>query len=160
MKSRSIVALGLGLALTAGIGLALAAGGFRPGPDFEGRRGHGPHERMEWLLRNVDLTEEQEASIRQIHEGARPSLDALHDQLREKEHTFRQAHPPTEFDEAAIRAHAAERALILTEIEVVRARTRSQVLAVLTPEQLEQVKKSLAERRERHGGPPHGPAEW
>ena len=48
----------------------------------------------------------------------------------------------------------------MTELEVVRARTRSQVLAVLTPEQLEQVKQAMVREMDDRRPPMGGPGEW
>ena len=56
---------------------------------------------------------------------------------------------PVEFDEARVRGRAEEHAPLMVEMEVARARVASQVLAVLTPAQRDELQKMRDERRER-----------
>jgi Spy/CpxP family protein refolding chaperone len=99
-------------------------------------------------LQRLDLSSEQQDRIRGMVEAARPQLQALRGQLRDGRQTFREAHPPTDFDEAAIRAHVAAQSGVMADLAVLGAKLRADVLAVLTPEQLEQLEGMRAKRQE------------
>ena len=100
-------------------------------------------------LHHLDLTDEQRAAIRAVVEAEQPALQALREQIRQSRQTFMEAHPPTEFDEAAIRAHAADQAPLLADLAVAEARVRAKALAVLTPEQITELKTLRSQMRER-----------
>jgi Spy/CpxP family protein refolding chaperone len=160
MKIRTVVLTAAVVALVAGATLATAA------TQGRGSRGHGegmmdgPRSvlgHMGRMLQHLDLSEEQEARIEAILDEARPSLEALHRQLRDGREAFIAAHPPETFDEAAIRAHAAEQNKLKTEVAVLAAKTRARVLAVLTPEQLAEFKEMRSEMHERMGRFDNGP---
>jgi Spy/CpxP family protein refolding chaperone len=119
----------------------------------------GPLGPLGRALQEVSLTQEQQDKIHALVDAQRPILRTLRDQLRESEQAFRQAHPITEFDEAVIRAHVAEQAKIMADLEVASAGLRSKVLALLTGEQLAELKEVLAETPERVG-PGDGPHGW
>jgi Spy/CpxP family protein refolding chaperone len=155
MKIRNAVLTAVAVALIACATLAVAQvreRGFWGHDDemmADGPRGVlGPIGRM---LDRLDLTDEQRAKVEAILDEARPNLQALHRQLHEGREAFTAAHPPETFDEAAIRAHAAEQNKIRTDLAVVAAKTRARALAVLTPEQLSQFKEMRTHRHERMG---------
>ena len=100
-------------------------------------------------LHRLDLTDEQRAAIGSVVEAEQPALHALRQKIAESRQAFMDSYSPTEFDEAAIRAHAAEQAPLLADLAVAEARVRAKALAVLTPEQVAQLKTLRAERRER-----------
>lgn len=152
MKTRNLVILGVATILVVGSTFAIAGpgkgrGGFRGWGEWAGDGpgplgGFGP---LGGVLRHLDLSQEQRDSIRAILEAERDTVQALRQQLRDNRQAFRDAHPPTEFDEAAVRAQAEKQGKLHTELAVVMARTRAKALAVLTPEQRTQ----LAELRAR-----------
>jgi len=152
MKTRNLLILAVAAILGLGSAYALAGpgrggAGFGMGGTCTGD-GPGPLGAFGFMgrgLRQLDLSQEQRDAIRAIVEGERDKVQGLRQQLRENRQKFRAAHPPTQFDEAAVRAHAAAQAKIHTELAVVRARIRAQVLAVLTPQQQAQ----LGELRDR-----------
>jgi Spy/CpxP family protein refolding chaperone len=150
MRNRTVVFTAVAVALVVIATLATAQTRER-GPSggegmlMDGPRGVvGPIGRM---LNRLDLSDEQQAKVEAILDEARPGMQSLRDQLHQSRETFRAAHPPETFDEAAIRAHAAEQNKIKTELAVLAARTRSRVLAVLTAEQLAEL-KAMRERFE------------
>jgi Spy/CpxP family protein refolding chaperone len=178
MRVRTVVATVAGVAALALVaGSAALAGGHGPrgevGACAEGMGAmHGPGMRglgapgMPGLggglglpLHRLDVTDEQRAAISAIVEAEQPALEVMRDQLRTARQAFMEGHPPTEFDEAAIRAHAAELAPLLADLAVAEARVRARALAVLTPEQLAKLKEirstmhdRMTERRERRRG--------
>jgi Spy/CpxP family protein refolding chaperone len=171
MRHRTIaIAAITATALAAAAATVALAGG--PGGPGGGAWAHGPagmHEGMPGgrglgllgpALHRLDLTAEQRDAIRAVLEAERPALDELRAKVREAQSAFTEAHPPTEFDEAAIRAHHAELAPLLADVAVAEARARAKALAVLTPEQLAELKalrtemrERMQERRERHAPP-------
>lgn len=159
MKTRNLVILGVATILVLGSAYALA-GPAKGGAGF-GMRGEctgdgpgplGGFGLMGRALRHLDLSQEQRDAIRAILEAERDAVQALRQQLRANRQAFRDAHPPTEFNEAAVRAHAEAQGKIHTELAVAAARTRAKALAVLTPEQLVELGELRARFEERWGG--------
>lgn len=120
-------------------------GGFRRGPG-------GPRDGMFPMFRNLNLSDEQKAQIKKIMDTAAASDRELHEKMR----ALRESEPApfsTTFDEATVRAAAEARAKIDVELQVSRARTMSQVAAILTEEQRAQ----MAVRGPRGLRGPEGP---
>ena len=157
MRTRNIVIAVVAVgALSLVAGSAALAGGHGPrgmagscaaGIDGPGMPGFGGG--LGLPLHHLDLTDEQRAAIRAVVEAEQPALQALREQIRQSRQTFMEAHPPTEFDEAAIRAHAADQAPLLADLAVAEARVRAKALAVLTPEQITELKTLRSQMRER-----------
>ncbi|HSB26679.1 MAG TPA: Spy/CpxP family protein refolding chaperone [Pyrinomonadaceae bacterium] len=122
------------------------------GPRGEGfRRGPGPRGGMMPMFRELNLTDDQKAQIKQIMESEAASTKELHEKLRAL-HASEPEPFSTTFDEAAVRAAAEARAKIDVELQVSHARAMSQIAAILTAEQ----KAQLAARKPqfREGPPP------
>ena len=122
------------------------------GPGMAGMQGRGMPGLGGGLgipLHRLNVTDEQRDAIRAIVEADQPALHELREKIRESRQAFIEAHPATEFDEAAIRAHAAEQAPLLADLAVAEASLRVKALAVLTPEQLTQLKDMRSQRHER-----------
>jgi protein CpxP len=123
-------------------------------PRGEGfRRGPGPRNGLFPGFRELNLTEDQKAQIKQIMESELAATKDLHEKLR----ALHQSEPNpfnTAIDEASVRASAEARARIDVELQVSHARTMSQIAAVLTPEQRAQL---LARRPQFPEGPPPPP---
>ena len=153
MSKRNVVAVVVAVvALVSLAGAAALAGG--PGPHgmmlgLPGARLHGGGGPLGLALHRLDLTAEQRTAIRAVLDAEQPALEALRERIRESEEAFVEAHPPTEFDEAAIRAHAAEQAPLLSDLAVAEARIRAKALALLTPEQLAELETMRSRMQER-----------
>lgn len=130
-----------------------------PPPRGGGFQGGGPRggDGLGPMARDLNLTDDQKAAIKKIHESFEESTRALHEQMRSLHE--KQGDPMSgAFDEAAVRAAAEERAKIQVELEVAHAKMMSQVANVLTAEQ----KAQLVQKRqqfERQGPPPPPPGE-
>ncbi len=121
-------------------------------PDGGGfRRGPGPRDGM--MFRDLNLSDEQKAQIKKIMDTAAAGDRELHEKMRAL-HDSEPAPFTAAFDEAAVRAAAEARAKIDVELQVSRARTMSQVAAILTEEQRAQL---AARRPSRPEGPPPPP---
>ena len=128
--------------------------GFGPRGPGGPREGFGP---FGPFGRDLNLTDEQRAAIREINDSFRESDRALLDQMRTL-HDSQADLLNGEFNEAAVRAAAEARAKIQVELEVSHAKMMSQMIAVLTAEQ----KAQLATRRQemkRMGPPPPPPVQ-
>jgi protein CpxP len=85
----------------------------------------------------VGLTEEQKSRIQEIRAAEREKVQPLLQSLRANRKTLRGLAEAETFDEAAVRALAAEQAKLKTELTVSQLKVRSEVRALLTPEQRE-----------------------
>jgi len=139
------------VAVVASVALAGGPGGrgMMRGMGMMGPEMHGGTFGLGMLLHRADLTDEQRDTVRAIVEAEQPALAALRESIRAAREAFREAHPPTEFDESAIRAHHAELAPLLADLAVAEARVRARAFAVLTPEQLADVQSMQSRMRER-----------
>jgi len=152
MKARNLILILAAVAMAVGATVVLAGpGGFGP-PGMHGRGMGGPLGPLGRALHRLDLSDAQRTQIDAIVTEAKPGIEALREQLRSGREAFRAAHPPTTFDEAAIRAHATEQGKIRTELAVSTAGVRAQVLGVLTADQLARL-KAIREEMNRRGGP-------
>ena len=179
MKTRNLTLILAGAVLLAGTTLALAGPLGRAGRGMRGNGscdgsmhgagvgakhghdmgpGHGPLGPLGMALHRLDLTEEQTTKIKAILEESRPTFEALHEQIQANREAFREANPPTTFDETTIRAHVAQQSGLHADMAVAAAKVRSQVLAVLTPEQLaelEQMREQMKDRMDDSMGHGH-----
>jgi periplasmic protein CpxP/Spy len=126
------------------------------GPGFgHGRGGHGgPGDMLGHFARELNLTDAQQAQVKQLVEAFHEKNKALLEQ------GFRDGGPfeglSEGFDEAAVRAAAQSRAAAHAELEVAHAKLMSQVYALLTTEQKAKVAelKTKFEQHRQQGPPP------
>lgn len=108
--------------------------------------------RFAQMVRNLNLTETQQKQIRAILESEREKTLPFRQQLLETRKKIREAAEAEPFDESAVRAIAESRSEIRVELDVSRARARSRIHALLTPEQRELAGKfgQWEQKRHRH----------
>jgi Spy/CpxP family protein refolding chaperone len=94
----------------------------------------------------LDLTDAQQAQVKDILAKEKPTLEPLFKQLAQGHHDLRQLEESGTFDEAKVRALAAQHAQAMTELIVQKARIHSELFQILTPEQ----KTKMAKMMERH----------
>lgn len=155
MKRLMLITLALATLCTSN----LYAGG-RPGnepcdgpcnkPACEPREGGGHF--LERMSRILDLSPAQQESIAVVQAAEQEKSAALHDKKEEIRRQLRQAESAQPFDENAVKALAEERGAIEAELTLIRARTHSQINALLTPEQRELAAKLRPEPGEKHKG--------
>jgi len=148
--------------LMAGVLVAgLLAGGtaFAQGPDGAGRGGPGgrggrlggpggPGE-LGLPLAQLNLSDSQRQQIRDLMQKRRQDGDAVQQRLRTALDARRQAMEAIPVNEGAIRSTTADLVAAETDVAIQQAHLRADVLALLTPEQLDQVKKFQASREAR-----------
>ncbi|MGF1529598.1 MAG: Spy/CpxP family protein refolding chaperone [Candidatus Competibacterales bacterium] len=139
--SRTIAATAAAVAL-AGAVAAVA------GPHGWGHhRGGHPGPRLERLIDRLDgqldLTPEQRSAMDAVVDTVRPELDALTREIRDSRRTVRRAGRTLPFQEDTVRTLADAHGQLVADAMVLRARTRAELLSVLSDEQ----RTALAERR-------------
>jgi protein CpxP len=147
--------MSLGIAVTA---MAAPGAGRNSVDGPQGGKGKGcrmdaPGDPMARLVEKLDLSEAQQQQADKIFVAHREQADKLHKQMTEARGKLHQAMNPKNFDEKALRQAAAEKAKIQTELMVGRARTHSQIYALLTPEQQELADLARNLKRLRGDGP-------
>ena len=145
MKKRIMISVVVVVMLVGSAYLAAAAGG----PGFHGKGG-GPGMRMERMAEVLDLTDTQKEKVSAILKAEQEKTAPLRQQLAENREKMMQTTLPEKFDEAAVRAIATKQAQIKTEMMVSHARAKSEIHALLTPEQ-----RTLAQKLGPMMGPRH-----
>jgi Spy/CpxP family protein refolding chaperone len=161
MTTRASVSLGLGAVFFAALIVSAAggavaqntSGGQAPSTQQRGGRGgpvgalgiFGP------MLRELNLTEDQQQRLRSIAESHRSEMQAIAERNRPAHEALQQAITSGTVDEGTIRARSAEVAQGDADMAILQARIYSEAIQVLTAEQQTQLKKLQAEMKE------HGP---
>jgi protein CpxP len=143
MRKKFFIVTALVLALAAGLTAAVV----KQETGGKGRH-HG------WMLarmtRELNLTSDQQAKIKAILETEKAKIQPLRQQLRQNRMAENSNSAGT-FDEAQVRAFAAKQAQIMTDLTVERERAKSQILAVLTPDQRAKALELMQQRgQHRH----------
>ena len=123
--------------------------------DDGGRKGHhagrfGKRGGEGRIFKQLDLTDAQNAQIKQIRENSRTELRPLMEQIRAKRQEIRQARQDGTVNEALVAQKLTEIAPLEAKLMAERARIHEQTLSVLTPEQrtkLEQMREQFKSRR-------------
>jgi protein CpxP len=151
MTKRVLIAAGLAAALTGGSALAIAQPPQGPGVHGPGPRGPrgGPGGPMDFGLRGVDLTDAQREQVRTIVDSHRDELRQVGEKLREAHRAFAEATMADPIDESAIRAKSTAIAAAMADEAILRTKVRTEVTAILTAEQQEQLKTRQQERETR-----------
>ena len=141
MHKKSIILAAIFMALAAG--LATTA--------FAQHRGIGFGHNNGWMLKHMtkqlNLTEAQQTQIKGIMAGEKTRIKPMMQQLRQNQQT-EDANINGSFDENQARAFANKQAQLMTDLIVEKERMRSQVYAVLTPEQRQKALQLMQERQQ------------
>ncbi len=114
-----------------------------------GKRGDRHFDRMAEVLQ---LTPEQQSQIKSIRTETREKTAPFKQQMRDLRQEMRQTSSVGTFDEDVVRSLAEDQAEIRTELMVEKARMRSRIHAILTPEQREKAEELRQMRGERRHG--------
>jgi Spy/CpxP family protein refolding chaperone len=141
MSRKSIILVALLMAVAAG--LATSAFAQHAGKGFGRHNG--------WMLKHMtkqlNLTEAQQTQIKGIMAGEKTKIKPLMQQLRQNEQA-EQANINGTFDENQARAFAGKQAQLTADLIMEKERMRSQVYAVLTPEQRQKALQLMQERQQ------------
>jgi protein CpxP len=141
MHKKSIILAAILMALAAG--LATTA--------FAQHRGMGFGRNNGWMLKHMakqlNLTEAQQTQIKGIMTDEKTKIKPMMQQLRQNEQA-ENANVNGTFDENQARTFANKQAQLMTDLIVEKERMRSQVYAVLTPEQRQKALQLMQERQQ------------
>lgn len=119
------------------------------GPAEHGRRMRHGGSMGDLPLGALSLTDEQRQQVREAGGRHREALQAAGQQLRQAMAAQHNAGQTLPVDENAIRATTEGLAASQTALAIERAQLRSEIFALLTPEQQEKAKQLHAERQTR-----------
>ena len=138
-KKRNLIGAVLALAIAVSLSAVIGFSQGKPGGD------RGMHGGFGHFGRNLNLSDTQKTQMQQIAARYEASNKNLRDQLRNLHKNGFDSFNGGAFDEAAVRQAAQARAQLDVELEVSRARMMSEMYALLTPEQ----KNQLAQQRQQ-----------
>jgi len=144
VTSSRILSVALAVALLGSV--AIAQGPPR-GPMHEG--GFFGEHMLDFFADVLNLSDAQQAQIKQIMESARPSLEPLFHQEMQNKKAMMQLVMSGNFDEAKAQALAQQSATLHAQLEVAHAKAANQAYQVLTAEQKTKLSEFM-ERREQH----------
>jgi protein CpxP len=115
-----------------------------------GRRGmFGEGRMLGFFAHRLDLTDAQQAQIKDILAKEKPALKPLFQQLAQSHQQMRQLEESGAFDEAQVRALANQQSQTMAELIVQKARIKSEMVQVLTPDQKAKFKEMMDKRDQR-----------
>ena len=103
-------------------------------------------------FRQLNLTDDQKAKMKQIHESFAEKNKPLREQLHAKRQELRQANEGGTFNEALATQKLTEMASLEAKLMGVRQREHQEMPSVLTAEQKAQLEQSKAQFKARRGG--------
>lgn len=128
------------------------------GQQMKRHGGHGKHGGRGWggmreggFFRQLNLTEDQKAKMKQIRESFAVRNKPLREQLRAKRQELRQASEGGTFNEALATQKLTEMASLEVKLMGERFKLHQETLSVLTPEQKAQLEQSKAQFKGRRG---------
>lgn len=97
----------------------------------------------------LDLTDAQQAQMKDILAKEKPTIQPLIQQLAQGHQQMSQLEQAGKFDEASVRALASQQSQAMTELMVQKARIKSELVTLLTPDQKDKLAKFEARRAAR-----------
>lgn len=118
---------------------------------WRGRGGHGHGGEMDGMfLHKLNLTDDQKAKLKQMHESFAATNKPLLDQLKARREELRQVNEGGTFDEALATQKLTEMAGLQAKVMGAKFSLHQQMLSVLTPEQKSQFDQMKAQFKSRH----------
>jgi protein CpxP len=121
------------------------------GQGRDGKHGGWGGMREGGFFRQLNLTEDQKAKMKQIHESFAERNKPLREQLRAKRQELRQASEGGTFNEALATQKLTEMASLEAKLMGEEFKLHQETLSVLTPEQKAQLEQSKAQFKGRRG---------
>lgn len=142
-----IFAASTALLVVLGVAAALAQGMHHHGGPMGGDFGFGDH-MLSYFTDVLDLTQAQQDQAKAIMDKEKPVIEPLMKQLMQAHNDMSALEDSGTFDEAKVRALAAQNTQAMTELFVQKARVHAEFMQILTPEQ----KTKLQQIRAKHEG--------
>ena len=118
-------------------GTALAGQGFGPGHGAGGMK----------ALAELDLDTDQKAQIRDVFMKYREEMQAVREEVRSARRQFREVLHSDGLDEGRVRAAFKEMTPVLEDAAVKRGRMRSEIMAILTEAQRNELEEAGTRRK-------------
>ena len=151
MQRATKMVSGLASALVLSLGIAATSAAH-----MEGKPGKtcamGSEQAMERMAQRLELSAGQSEQIKAIRAAHGPELQALRERIREHRQAMHQQGQGS-FDEAAVQAQAEQLGSLVAQASVLMTRMRSDIQAVLSPEQ--QARMAQMQQRRGHKGRRH-----
>jgi protein CpxP len=144
MNKKTIAILSIAAILVIGGVFAIAQRAGHKG--FAGRGTRGEQAAM-MMLRRLDLTDQQQAQVKQILEDNKGAVEPIREQLKANHEKL--ADMKGTFDEAQVSQIAKSQGDLTAQLIVVRQKVRSQIFAILTDEQkakADQLRQTMKQR--------------
>ncbi len=116
-----------------------------------GKHGWGGMRRGGGFFKQLNLTEDQKAKMKQIRQSFAERNKPLHEQLRAKRQELRQAGEGGTFNEALATQKLTEMASLQAKLMGERQKLHQETLSVLTAEQKAQLEQSREQFKTRRG---------
>lgn len=142
MYKKFFIVTALVLAVAAGLTVAVAQGA-------TGHHGRHSGWMLQRMTQELNLTTAQQTQVKGILETQRAKIQPLMQQLRQGRQQWNSSNSGGAFDEAQARSFANQQAQIMSNLMVERARTKSQIYAVLTPDQRQKADQLMQEHQQR-----------
>ena len=111
--------------------------------------GHGFGKMIGFYTDYLDLTDAQQAQMKDILTKEKPTIQPLMQQLRQSHLQMQQLEQAGAFDEGKVRNLASQQSQNMTELIVQKERIKSELMTVLTPDQKDKFAKLQARRQAR-----------
>ncbi len=156
-RNKQIAGIAAVVALAGAFALSQAGphhmGGMGMGMGF----GPGPDHILAFMTDALDLTDAQQTQAKAILDREKPTFEGLASKLSEGHKQLQALGENGTFDEAAVRAVANQHAQSMVEMIVQTTRVKSELYALLTPEQKAKASKIMQRHHDRmmrhmHGG--------
>jgi len=118
-----------------------------------GEFGFGGH-MLGFFTDYLDLTDAQQAQAKEIMAKEEPAMKPYLDQLKQAHDQLWQVVQSGNFDEAKVRALAAQNSQATTELLVMQTHMHSDLYQVLTPDQKTKMNKFMSRHAQRSANPP------
>ena len=160
MRNKILAIAGIAILIIGATVFAVARG-------FKGKHGKGEYswgekrrhgDMVEHMARKLNLTDAQKQQVKAIIDSTKTTAEGIHTKLDEIRKQLDAATANGQFDETQVRSLASQKAQLEADMLVEHFRVKSQVFAILTPEQ-----RTKAEEMHKRGGhhrkhgPPQGP---
>ena len=162
IRFRILVAV-LAVMLGAALAKAQTADTAPPPPPMHGHEFGMEGRMMGFFAKYLDLSDAQRAQMRAVLQKERPAVKPLMEQLRQAHEQLKPYEEGT-YDEAKVRALAAQQTQTVVELAVQETRIHNELFQLLTPEQQTKMKEFEANREARmqqrmQNPPPANPEE-
>lgn len=104
------------------------------------------------LAEKLNLSDAQKEQVKQIMETSKAKIQPLKENMKSIHQQMNSATADGQFDEAQVQALATQQANIMAQMIVEKERTKSQMFAILTPEQQAQAKQLKEQMKEKFKG--------